>query len=329
MQVIHKNTKSTFRPLLAYKAKGKYLKMASKDEKIILIPLKDIVVDLTWNSRSGDMTLDGAEDTNSFKELVASIRASGGINKDAVKVRPKGNTGKVGLVAGFRRVAAIKKIAEEDGNKEPVVRCLVEEMSELAARQENVRENVARASLKPADLGWSLLEIDQQFRATKVEPTDIMITDSVGMNQSYGNKLLNIVRKVKPAIVKAWRESPLPLTVPEMVQVSKVDANRQQEQYDLLVNKKQPKSGRDKTKAYIDSMKKRAAKLGYLLGTLEREELINTDNFTFENHTSHLVKFKKDATPAQIKAISAAAEKAYNEALTAAPDSENEGETDE
>jgi hypothetical protein len=296
--------------------------MASKEEKVLQIPLKDIVADLNWNSRSGDYLGDTSEETNSFKELIASIKDSGGINKDAAKVRPKGNTGKFSLVSGFRRYAAIKAIAEEQGNKDPVMRVIVEELDELAARQENVRENVARASLKGADLAWSLLELHQQFLAKKIEPTDIMITNSVGMNQSYGNKLLNIAKKVKPAIFKAWRESKLPLTVPEMLAVSKVDPARQQEEYDALMKKKAPKSGKDKTKIYLDSMKKKAAKLAYLLGTMEREGLINTDNFTFENHITYLVAFKKDATPKQVEAVAVAAEKAYNEAMAAEPNSE-------
>ncbi len=314
--------------------------MASiKEEKIVLLPLSQVIADIAWNSRSGDIAtdpeVDGADakaehKTNSFKELVASIRDSGGVNKDAVKVRPKGNTGKMGLVSGFRRYFAIKEIAEKDGNKEPMIRCLVEELDELQARQENVRENVARQSLKGADLAWSLHEIEKQLKAKKVEPTDLMITNSVGMNQSYGNKLLNIARKVPAAVFQDWRESPLPLTVPEMVAISKVgpDVALMKKAYDEAKAKKAPKTGRDKTKAYVDSMKKRAAKLGYLLGSLEREDLINTDNFTFENHITYLVKFKKDATPKQIETIALAAEKAYNEAMKAEPNSEAD-ETEE
>ncbi len=291
--------------------------MASKEEKIVLIPLSDIAVDLNWNSRSGDITLDGTEDTNSFKELVSSIRASGGVNKDACKVRPKGNTGKVGLVAGFRRYAAIKAIAEADGNKAPVMRCIVEEMDELTARQENTRENVARASLKGADLAWSLYEIEKQLKAKKVEPTDIMITDSVGMNQSYGNKLLRIAREVPAEVFNNWRESKLPLTIPEMIQVVKVGPDKQlmKKQYEELLAKKQPKSGRDKTKMYIEGLKNKAGKTAYLLGTLEREGLISTDNFTFEDHITHLVKFKKDSTPKQIETVALYAEKEYNKAM--------------
>ena len=301
----------------------------AKEEKIVLVPLKDIFADLAWNSRSGDFAGDTKEEENSFKELIASIKDSGGVNKDAVKLRPKGNAGKYALVAGFRRYFAIKAIAEEQGNKEPVIRALVEDLDELTARQENVRENVARASLKGADLAWSLLEIRNQYLAKKVEPTDIMITNSVGMNQSYGNKLLRIATGVKPAIFKAWRESKLPLTIPEMLAVSKVDPQRQQEEYDSLMKKKGPKTGKDKTKAYIDSMKKKAAKLGYLLGSLEREGLINTDNLSFENHTVHLVKFKKDATPKQIEQVATAAEKAYNEAMAAEPNSEADDADDD
>lgn len=302
--------------------------MASKEEKIVLIPVSDIAVDLNWNSRSGDITLDGTEDTNSFKELVASIRASGGVNKDACKVRPKGNTGKVGLVAGFRRVAAIKAIAEADGNKTPMVRCIVEEMDELTARQENTRENVARASLKGADLAWSLFEIEKQLKAKKVEPTDIMITDSVGMNQSYGNKLLRIAREVPEPIFQDWRGSKLPLTIPEMISVVKVgpDKSTMKRQYDELTAKKQPKSGRDKTKMYVDGLISKAEKLATMLGNLEREELINTDNFVFDDHITHLVKFKKDSTPAQMKKVALAAEKAYNAALSAEPAEEEESE---
>lgn len=312
--------------------------MASvKEEKIILVPLKNIVADIAWNSRSGDISADPEVDgsdakaehkTNSFKELVASIRDSGGINKDAVKVRMKGDTGKMGLVSGFRRYFAIKEIAEKDGNKEPMIRCLVEELDELQARQENVRENVARQSLKGADLAWSLYEIEKQLKLKKIEPTDLMITNSVGMNQSYGNKLLNIARKVPPAVFEDWRKSDLPLTVPEMVGVSKLgpDTALMKKAYEEAKAKKAPKSGRDKTKMYVDSMKKRAAKLGYLLGSLEREDLINTDNFTFENHITYLVKFKKDATPKQIETIAKAAEKAYNDALKAEPNADAEGD---
>lgn len=304
--------------------------MASKEQKVVEILLSDIYVDPTWNSRSGDITIDGTEDSNSFKELVSSIRASGGVNKDACKVRPKGNAGKVGLVAGFRRVAAIKAIAEADGNKTPVVRCIIEEMDELVARQENVRENVARSDMKAADKAWSLLDIEKQLKLKKVEPTDMMITDSVGMNQSYGNKLLRIGREVPEPIFQDWRNSKLPLTVPEMVSVVKVGPDKalMKRHYEELTAKKQPRSGKDKAKLYVEGLVSKAEKIATLLGNLEREELISTDNLVFADHITHIVKFKKDSTPAQFKKVALAAEKAYNDALTATPSEEGEDDED-
>lgn len=315
--------------------------MASKEEKIVFIPLKDIVADTSWNSRTGDTSAESPEETASYRELFNSIKASGGVNKDAIKVRPKGSN-KFSIVYGFSRFSVVSKLAEGyltpsetkpqgEKIKEPVIKCVIEELDELEARAENMRENVSHRSLKASDSAFGLFDLKKQYLAKGVTPTDNQLTDKIGMNQSYGNKLLNIMQKVKPVILTNWRKAALQLNVGEMLNVSKVDPDRQQEEYDKLVGKKdKTKTPQEKGMAQHKSDCKIAAKWATFLGKLEREALISTDNLDFVTHLDFILKLKSD-TPARRAKVSQAAEEAYQKALTEqeAPEETEEEEEEE
>lgn len=315
--------------------------MASqKEEKVVFIPLKDIVAETGWNSRSGDPNADSPEESTSYKELFASIKASNGMNKDAIKVRPKG-ANKFSIVYGFSRFSVVSKLAEGyldpkeakptgEKVKDPVIKCIVEELDELEARAENMRENVAHRGLKASDSAFGIMELKKQFLAKGITPTDNALTDKIGMNQSYGNKLLTIMQKVKPAILNKWRTSPLQLSVPDMIEVSRVDHDRQQEVYDKLFEKKdsKPKTTQEKSAKAHESDKKTAAKWAAFLGKLEREDLIDTANLDWVKHLDFIVKLKSD-TPARRAKVAQAAEEAYQKAFTEQEAAEGEEEEDE
>lgn len=315
--------------------------MASqKEEKIVFIPLKDIVAETAWNSRSGDPTAESPEETASFRELFNSIKSSDGMNKDPIKVRPKGQN-KFSIVYGFSRFTVVSKLAEGyvspvetkpsgEKVKDPVIKCIVTEMDDLEARAENMRENVSHRSLKASDSAFGLYDLKKQFLAKGVTPTDNALTDKIGMNQSYGNKLLTIMQKVKPVILANWRKAPIQLSVPDMIEVSRVDQDRQQEEYEKRLSKKEKKdtSPQEKSAKQHESDKKVAAKWAAFLGKLEREDLISTAKLDFEKHLDFIVKLKSD-TPARRAKVAAAAEEAYQKALTQEEAPEEEEDEDE
>lgn len=311
----------------------------NKEEKVVFISLKDIVADTAWNSRTGNAEAEGPEESASYKELFNSIKASNGINKDAIKVRPKG-ANKFSIVYGFSRFSVISKLAEGYVNpgeakptgekvKDPVIKCIVEELDELGARIENLRENTAHRGLKASDSAFGLFDLKKQYLVKGVTPTDNQLTDVIGMNQSYGNKLLKIMEKVKPTILAHWRKAPIQLSVIEMGDVAKVDQDRQQEEYDKkLKGKNKDRTPQEKSAKQHESDKKTAAKWAAFLGKLEREALINTDNLDFEKHLDFIVKLKSD-TPARRAKVAQAAEDAYQKALTEQPGTEEDGDEDE
>lgn len=304
--------------------------MASEKQQVVhLIPIKDIVVDQAWNARSGAYNVDSSEEDGAYKDLKESIKLRG--LEQPIVVRPV--KGKMHVVAGFRRLQACTEIAADAQIKDATIKCFVEELDELGARLRNISENSGRGKLRGADLSFALGDAKAKLQAANAYTTDDAMFASVGVNQSYGSKLVRIVQNTKAQVFKKWRDSVgnVQLTVPEMVEVSRAPKERQDEAYETAVRGKQPAGTKDKKLAAVNAACKQAHKIGKLLGKLEKQDLISTDNLDFPAHIAYVVKLKSDFTAKQTEKVAKAAQDGYEQGMkdqSEEPDAEG-GDTEE
>jgi ParB/RepB/Spo0J family partition protein len=285
---------------------------------IVVIPIVQISVKSEWNSRSGKWTSDsGDEESQEFSDLMISLQTKG--QDTPVEVRLSGDAEKpYDLVKGFRRTAAILALSEKDGRVKPEVRAIVRELNEVEAREENLLENVTRQNLTPPDFAWGLHQLQLASKAVKGAKglSDLAIANRLGRNQAYVNKLLTIMRDCKPNITRRWRETAKAVSVVSMYGISKLPKVEQDDAFGkLLGDVIMTKDGEVKAKtSWLDSTRKKARDFGTILGTLEREGLIDTSGLDFETHLDLCLKVKESASPAQRASISSQMLRGYNAA---------------
>lgn len=295
------------------------------------IPLTQIIADTKWNARREDFTEDsGAEGAESeFKDLVASLASKG--QDEPVTVRPKGK--KFELIAGFRRYAALMFLAEQSkSTKDATINAIERDLSDVEARSLNLRENTARDDLKGPDLAFGVYDLYVQRTKANggVAPTETAMAQELGKNQAYIGRLLNIMKHCDTKITSAWRAAKMQLSVSEMLAISKVEKDRQWEEYEEKVKGKADRSKDGKAAVGRgmagEAAKRRAEIIGSLIGKLERLDLIQTANLSFSEHIDQLIKLPKDCDAKLKRAISKSAENAYNQALEESDESEEESE---
>jgi ParB/RepB/Spo0J family partition protein len=292
-------------------------------EKIEAVLCSEIEVDHKFNARSSVeisslVGKDGADESehNTQKTLRESISTVGQETPVVLRRMPKGSKKPYFLVSGFRRYDAVMHVAAEKGNKSPTVKAFVRDMTDQQAREENMRENTARADLSGPDLCYGIGQILKSYGKDK-GPSSVALAATLGMSQGYTNQLMNIWNNCVPEIVKDWRESPNRLTAVQMYSISKEDKDKQKVKYDEMKAKKDEGTGGGRgPNAWIDTACKTAASVATILGKLQRDGAceIAGDNF-FGDNIRTLVKYKADATDAQTDKICAAAEKAFTDAL--------------
>lgn len=301
------------------------LKMATAKvvlDKIVELPLNKVHADFEWNSRYGNPAEQGDSGgelaENEFASLVESIRSRG--QDTAIIVRPKGQGHAV--VAGFRRYAALQKIAEDAKDKNLTIKCIIRELNEVEAKSLNIRENAARKQLGPADLMVSLGELKDLYEKNKASVTVSALADEVGVGRPYASKLLNIRDKVDPKFVKLWREGKAEIAVNKMEALAKLDKGEQQnrEWADNIATAggRGAGGGRKDKKAWLESAERQAIKIGIFLGELEHLEKISTENLDFKKDLELLVDMKEGeqkATATQRQKIVEAISNAYNDAM--------------
>jgi hypothetical protein len=146
--------------------------------------------------------------------------------------------------------------------------------------------------------------------------TDTVIAQMLGLNQSYTSKLHRIYVGVAKAVFKAWREAPQKLTVDQMDEIGKLPKSEQQVKYEELAAGKKDAGARGRN-AWVETAMKKGAEIGGILGTLQRDGHLSVTGDVFGTEIRTVVNFKKDATEAQIAKMGGAAEKAFNDAMTA------------
>jgi ParB/RepB/Spo0J family partition protein len=284
--------------------------------QVVDIPLDLIEVDDAWNARSGKWFLDdGNEEGNQFSDFRKSLREG---QKTPILVTRRKDTRKpYRLVAGYRRCRGVAENAAEDGTM-PVMRCIVVDLDEVAARTENLCENVNRSDLTAADTAWGIAELRKASVASGNELSANQIGQRIGKSQPYVHRLLQIMEKCLPNITKRWRESPKALSVYAMYQISQLPKDQQEKAFADLMGcierRKEPTTESRARSSWVDTARKKAFDIGTLLGRLEAEGLIDTSGLDWDTHLDLLIKVKESATKSTRAAIASQFNRGYKTA---------------
>lgn len=339
----------------------------SSEDKIHIIPLSDIDADWAWNSRAEiDRSQSGSEERTAFAGLLISLAKEG--QDTPVRLFPNPDTAKGAkkycLAAGFQRLAALKELANPAPetitllNKEgeltlseidllktkiPTVEATIDvDMTPATARRYNLRENLLRSGLHASDICFGVSDI----LSTTPQASSREIAAIIGRSQDYANDLTKIAKTVNgklrkgdlyhnsPAttILEAWRRHPVKPTIRQMIDIGgEPDKETQRQKYLECVNVTRA-NGDAKKKgpgAWVPNAAKDAARIGDMLGTLERARLIRVDAGLFtEDHIADLLlplkrlpaiaegtEKKPAVTSEQYATIAQAAAKAFSDAL--------------
>jgi ParB/RepB/Spo0J family partition protein len=231
------------------------------NENAILVSPDSILVDFTWNSRSGEWEKD-----DGYGQLVTGIKEDGAIHS-AVEVRPttkeeKEVSGKdYFLVVGFRRHRA----ATELGFK--TIPAVVSEMTEAAARLRNVQENTMRQDLPVPDTAWGLKQL--AGKATQKE-----IADKTGLSQPYVGKLLKLCEKLISEVFDAWRKASITVAVTDMLALADVPRDEQMNKFAAMMQAASKAQGGKGKGAWLETACKRSSNFGFQVGALLRRGII-------------------------------------------------------
>ncbi len=158
----------------------------------INIPLSMIIADKKLNSRTvmDEDTIDG---------LAKTIKAEGQMTPVRVEKR---EDGKFSLIYGYRRFAAIKKLAADKPEEWGTIRAEVSEPLDVVQRKlANIAENMAREDLTPFDQAVAFLDLNKTH-----DMTGIKIANSVGKSVSYVNNLMRVIEGIDDSIIRRWEQ---------------------------------------------------------------------------------------------------------------------------
>jgi len=157
-------------------------------------------IDATKNIRSAEASLQ----TKDGRDLVASVRKHGVIQPVIVV---KGKDGKLILRAGYRRYAAVKKLAGEQKRtwENAKLPAMVYEVSEADAIEKALLENVHREDMNAFD---KAKVIDQLI---KLGTDQTRLAENLGMSQGYISQLLALLQ-MPASVQKAVKAERLPFT---------------------------------------------------------------------------------------------------------------------
>lgn len=259
-------------------------------DKIVSIPLSQLFSDPKWNARfSLDSGSGGAHEDQeqSLESLAQSIAQSGQDTPIIVRPNPFASKDKYPfhVVCGHRRVAAIAMNAEKSKTKltDATVRAEIREMSEIEARELNLRENSARDNITPPDYVFGI----RKLRSENEKMTQEAIAAILGKTQSYVSKLYKIGSKVKPAVADEWRKNPNAATIPQMLVIAELPTAEQEAAWSKFYTAANAAATSDGdgegggVAAPIDRYKERGAKLAAKIGELAFTGIVEA-NFTAE-----------------------------------------------
>lgn len=220
------------------------------------IPLANVVIDYAFNVRS--KTTDADVDTGktdkdgkpiyhkekgyrAVAELAADIKANGQLQP--VIVRPLAD-GKYFLIAGFRRMDALKSLGAE------FVDAKIEPGDDLRAYLLNIKENVNRDDLTTYDIAIRCTLLRDRF---KLEVTQISKelaggTDykGEGMSAGYIRNLMRAADGLHPKILADWKVSRIPTD--KVVRWAAMEKDEQINEWEDWRGGKEPSEGNGEDK---------------------------------------------------------------------------------
>lgn len=227
------------------------------------IPLKDIKIDWSWNTRTGNWKGGtAAENESGYEELKHSMQTVGQEQPVIITVNKTGSKEKFRLVSGFRRSAVASDLKWE------TIKAMVLEMSDLEARENNIRENTARADLKGPDLAFGLADLKKEYIKAKKPWVQAAVAQSLGLNQGYVNMLDKIMTKVDEKITKAWHEAPVSVPIQAMSKLADVEPAKQGEAFEKLLKDQAGKADGRSKKGKEQLLVQAAERVGKLFGKL-------------------------------------------------------------
>lgn len=280
----------------------------------VVVPLSDIYIQDSWNSRSGQIEVDtGDPDDYQFSQLLESIRNEG--QKNAVDVRlSRSSDYPLELLTGYRRCKAILRLAPAC----PMVKVRIHDCSDSAARAINLAENIERSQVSNADLAWGLHQLQLASKAEGKRLTAAELSSMCGLEKSKGALLLFVMNKVDSDITKQWRESALPLPLDSMSAIARKDISAQPALYRKLcqdANARKAASQKRHGSHWLTNSVKFADLLGGALGRAERNRLITTDCLDFREHLGLLIRIDSNATAKETQMVAERLDCAYRHAL--------------
>jgi hypothetical protein len=342
-----------------FKAKGP----THVEVKVLNLKDPNVIVDYAWNGRSEKRTkvmgahVDAVEGKEGDPEnpgipgLAQSMVLRGQDEEIQVAILGSGpNKGKLFVAAGFRRCYAVEYLAKQTppqaiyGLKPWEVRAkVITGLSEYEIKNLNARENV-RDNLTPPDQCATIMDM---FR---LDPnvSQREVAETIGKSEGYVSQMKEIGVGLKPDLFRDWRES-IGKALPYLVvrKIAQMDKKEQTEAYKHEVEKRTAGPGPTDPDAWVEAAKGNAMKIGVMLGTLVRLQVIGAlkgDGANLMDHICEIPGFRvkqtisveqEDGTKKNKKisvkvhrAIAKVMIDAYNEGLKE-PENEEEEEEEE
>lgn len=276
-------------------------------DPIAEIPLDQIIADDLFNVRSGNWRAD-------LDELEGSIEKDGqevpGRVSPTKKTTPDGRQ-MFALISGFRRFESLKRLANR-GVVRPFL-ASVSEMSQPEALEHNLRENVGRANLTPADTAFGVWRLHNATIAAGSYKSPEEISRAVCLPRQSVQHYLTIMRRCDAKVLAKWRSAPIPVSVYDMLSLARQPKDQQADEYKKILRGAK-KAKREKTNPSL----RRITAAAELMGKLHAAGLL-VDYVDWRKHLGLFLETKPNARPATLDRLILAAQKAFEKGI----DSEN------
>ena len=261
-------------------------------EDMKLVPMKEVKADFDWNCRQGGWQNEAAPEegkepaAGSFWSLYHSLMSVG--QDDPVVVIPTGKEKQpYFLVAGFRRFAALTKIADNKidvprggSSKDPLILVQVRNLTEGEAKALNLRENIERKGIRSVDTARIVWELSAENPESKHKMVATEIASKIGMGNSNTSQMVRIMKGLAKGVSERWKDEPA-LDVVSLDNWEKI-AQKPKGEQDAEVDKVVKAKVEKKTNQWIETCKREAKALGQLFGHLHFKGHINGDKFDFD-----------------------------------------------
>lgn len=161
----------------------------------VTLKFSDVKVDSAFNMRVSYET-----DVDTIKEMASNIGANGLLNPPLVVNVGAPGSGKFFLVAGYRRMMAMKELGWTEAMFQVI------EADAKHAALINMIENVARKDVTPYEIAARCAQLHEKFGMSGAD-----IGFAAYLSRTYVNALLKIFENLCKPAMKAWKDPANPL----------------------------------------------------------------------------------------------------------------------